>query len=232
MNCVECQELLQQRLDGDPIPDRATLDAHVGGCAECRSWHSAVGRLTEGLRLLTPPVPREGLSDRIVARVLADRRSSVRWRRRLMVATALAASLLLAALAGYFWNRAPDTGPAAVDVVQDDSPSRRQDAASEQSPSLRESVAEASSAVASLTRRKTDETMGQAQLLWPVVAQAPGLEQPPGGASPLDPPAQSLREAGQGVSAGLEPVANSARRALDLLLREIPPVDVENKLGL
>jgi hypothetical protein len=36
---------------------------------------------------------------------------------------------------------------------------------------------------------------------------------------------RSLVEAGQGVSAGLEPVANSARRAVQIFLREIPSVD-------
>ena len=38
----------------------------------------------------------------------------------------------------------------------------------------------------------------------------------------LDTPTRSLREAGQGVSAGLEPITNSARRAFDLFLREVP----------
>jgi hypothetical protein len=48
----------------------------------------------------------------------------------------------------------------------------------------------------------------------------------------LDPPAQSLRQAGQGVATGLEPVATSARRAFDLFLRDIPPVAPEVKSGL
>ncbi len=42
----------------------------------------------------------------------------------------------------------------------------------------------------------------------------------------------SLREAGQNVSSGLEPVANSARRAVNLFLRELPPVEPGKKQRL
>jgi hypothetical protein len=95
------------------------------------------------------------------------------------------------------------------------------------SPSLRESVAE----VAQLTRRKADETVGQALNLVPEVLKAPPADAWPR-PTPLDPPARSLRQAGQSVTAGLEPVADSARRALNLFLREIPPVEAEGKRGM
>jgi hypothetical protein len=41
---------------------------------------------------------------------------------------------------------------------------------------------------------------------------------------PLDPATRSLQETGRGVSTGIQTVANSARRAFDFLLRELPPV--------
>jgi hypothetical protein len=44
-------------------------------------------------------------------------------------------------------------------------------------------------------------------------------------------PMRSLRDAGQGVSSGLEPVADSARRAFDMVLREIPTVAPGGKSG-
>ena len=50
--------------------------------------------------------------------------------------------------------------------------------------------------------------------------------------APLDPPARSLREAGEGVSVGLEPVADSARRVVGLFLRELPPMDAAPRGGL
>jgi hypothetical protein len=91
-------------------------------------------------------------------------------------------------------------------------------------------VAEARSAVASLARRTADETVSDGQLFVPTVPVEVPSEEVLG--PPLEPPAQSLRETGQGVATGLEPVANSARRAFDLFLRDMPPVTPEGKSGL
>ncbi len=94
---------------------------------------------------------------------------------------------------------------------------------------LRDSVAEAGSAVAALTTRTADETVANTKSLLPVVTDpTPGkieLEPPP------DPPARSLRETGEGVTAGLAPVADSARRAVGLFLRELPPMETHPKTG-
>jgi hypothetical protein len=85
--------------------------------------------------------------------------------------------------------------------------------------------------VVGLTRRTADETVGQGRLLLPaVVARA---ERPDaGGPGPMDPPLRSLRTTGEGVSAGLEPVTSSARRAVDLFFHEIPALEPESKQGL
>jgi hypothetical protein len=96
------------------------------------------------------------------------------------------------------------------------------------SASLRDSVAEAGSAVTSLTRRTADETVGQGQLLLPLLASARQLPEP-SPAPILPPPVGSLREAGDGMSASLEPVTASARRAFDLFLREVPAVAPPDK---
>jgi len=95
-------------------------------------------------------------------------------------------------------------------------------------PSIRDSVAELGAAVASVTRRAADGTVEQARQLLPDVP-TPALSETSVLAQTLDPPSRSLLEAGQGVSAGLEPVTDSARRALDLFLREIPPMEPEGK---
>jgi hypothetical protein len=42
---------------------------------------------------------------------------------------------------------------------------------------------------------------------------------------PLDPAAQSLRQAGHGVSAGLQTVALSARRAVSYFASELPALE-------
>ena len=75
-------------------------------------------------------------------------------------------------------------------------------------------------AVVALTRRTADETMSETKLLLPVnlsqasVADSQELEQA------FEPPAQSLREIQEGMSAGLEPVTTSARRAVGFFLGE------------
>jgi hypothetical protein len=160
------------------------------------------------------------MSRRIVAAVLAERRGQRRRQRLARVAVGLAAAVLVFVLLDKQRPQPPLTPRAPLPEV-----------AEAPSGSLRESVTEASSAVVNLTRRTADETVGSTRLLLPVVvASAPTDD--PAVPSPMDPPVRSLREAGQGLSAGLEPVTSSAKRALDLFLREVPPMENENKSGL
>src|SRR5215469_9715437 len=102
MNCPKSRDWLQERLDGTPPGDRTALDQHLVGCPECRRLHAAAHFFDEGLRLLDLPTPPLDLTSRIVTRVLSDQRAR-HLRRRLLTAFALAASLLLAAVGGYFW---------------------------------------------------------------------------------------------------------------------------------
>ena len=91
-------------------------------------------------------------------------------------------------------------------------------------------MAEAGSAVAALTTRTADETVAKTKVLMPVMTD-PSLAALDLDPSPLDPSARSLRDAGEGVTAGLEPVTDSARRAVGLFLRELPPMDAHPKTG-
>jgi hypothetical protein len=97
------------------------------------------------------------------------------------------------------------------------------------SVNLRDSVAQAGSAMASLTSRTADETMAKTKALLPAVVD-PSFStldsQPLTGT-----PARSLRDTGESVTAGLEPVADSARRAVSLFFRELPPMDAAPKTG-
>jgi predicted anti-sigma-YlaC factor YlaD len=223
MNCPQCEEALQRRLDGVPPADPAELDNHLALCPQCRARHAAVGRLEAGLRQLPAVMPPADLADRITGRVLAERRA-VRRRRGLAAGAALAASVLLVVLLGR--GRAPvQTLPVAgagkTPPVEATPPAEE---------SLRDSVREAGSAVVGLTRRTADETVAQGKLLLPVVAAKPSLGE--GASQAMEPPVRSLQAAGQGVSEGLEPVTRSARRAFDLFLSELPPMGSEEKQGL
>jgi Putative zinc-finger len=231
MTCDDCRQRLQAWLDGDP-PGADGLDAHLAACPACRALAEAARRLRSGLLAAPPPVPPAGLADRIVAGVIADRRKRQRSRRRLAfagLALAVAACLAIALLLPE-WGR-HDDGSAAVQPTGKEmvanQPAPEPPAAP---PSLNENMAEATSAVASLARRTADQTVTSGQMFVPAMP----LEVPPQEVlgPPLEPPADSLREAGQGVATGLAPVTDTARRAFDLFLRDIPPVAPEAKSGL
>ena len=216
MNCHDFHELLQGRLDGEAFVDSAALRAHRHGCGACRALEAAARRLETGIQLLRYPEPSSDLSERIVATVLAHRRARRRRRLLLRASSALAACLLVAVLLGVWLNqRTQEETPVPSPPIARVTPRPE---APGVGPSLRESMTD----VAQLTIRRADETVRN---LLP--DSSPNAAVP----SPLTASAASLRESGNSVSAGLEPVTDSARRALNLFLGEIPPVRREDKRG-
>jgi hypothetical protein len=219
MNCEHCHDRIQQRLDGLDGAEAPEMERHFAECARCAALYAASRRLRGGLALLKPAQPPPGLAERLVAAVLADQRRLRRRARLRVVAYALAASLLIAGLsAGMYasgWltiRKAPPQQPIVQhEKLQLEAPKPR--------PSVRESVSDAGSALASLTTRTADETVGQTRLLVPMVTK-PSLDEidmPPGVE-----PTKSYLEAGQGVSVALEPVTDSAQRAVNLFRRDLP----------
>src|SRR5262249_56858139 len=111
-------------------------------------------------------------------------------------------------------------------------PARR--VAPEDAPPLGKSVREARDAFASLAERVTAKAKEQTRF-WPTMTVA--LETTPTAdlprVTPLEKPlgkvVQSLRESGKGVSTGLQTVSNSARRAFNYFLRQLPPLQPEAK---
>jgi hypothetical protein len=243
MNCPECQDLLQRRLDGDLPPARTALDGHLAECAECRARHIAAQRLADGLRLLPRPVPPAGLAQRIVSRALEQRRTDRAWRRRTWTAAAVAAGLLLLVLAGYQLNRSgvfDDPGGRGSASREGATPRAKKTARARHDhapggkggPFLNETIQEAGTAALALTRRTAGETVAQARRLLPgSTLTLPPLKPETPLTPALDPSAESLRQAGQGMTAGLRPVAASARRAFGLFLREIAPMNPEPQSG-
>src|SRR5262249_26272554 len=193
MNCHDCQRALQASLDGEPGPSSAALADHLVTCATCQRLHDASQRLRRGLCLLAPSSVPAGLLDRVVAAVRIDRRQRQRQRFRLAGALALAASVLVIVLAGQMLpgpTPPRDTGFASVRP------------ASFEKPSIRDTVAEAGSAVADLTKKTVDQAVDHTRVLLPSMDEV--LLSPMELPSPLEP--TSLTGAGQGVSAGLEPL--------------------------
>jgi hypothetical protein len=125
----------------------------------------------------------------------------------------------------------PGAAPAPeIDVAKAISPPAVPHAAENpKPPPLRNAVAEVGDAVASLTTRTADEAMGQTRLLLPMMSRSSLADLD---FAPREATTRPLRQAGQNVTAGLDPVANSARRAIDLFLRDIPPVGAPERHGL
>jgi anti-sigma factor RsiW len=232
MNCPECLDFLQRRLDGvdDAVP--ADLERHLAGCADCRAWFAAADRLQEGLRCQAAPRVPAYLTDAIV-RALVTHERRRRRRRWLAAGAAVAAGVSIALLIGYRGGQpsVPQPGPQAH---QDNPAPTDRPLPTPESPSLRRSVQEARSAVAALTEDLTTSTrrlLGSATSPLQANAFAPlptvaDLEQP------LQPAARSLRDSGRGVSISLATVTGSARRAMDYFFQELPVLPSAKKAGL
>jgi hypothetical protein len=235
MNCQTYHDLLQEHLDrarpgAPPVEWADTLERHLGDCPNCAALHRTARRLADGLRRIAPPPPPLDLAQRIAHNVLVQRavpvsRSAVRAR-RLVAALALAACVLLVLGGLRFFRPGPMPVPPPDDSAR--APGPKDDGPSGP-PSLRASVVEAGSAVAQLTTRAADEAFDQTRALLPRVP-TPSLDV--GGAPDLEPPPRGLREAREGVSAGLEPVASSALRAFGMFRRELAPAEANGRSGL
>jgi len=212
MNCAECRGLVQQEADGEEFLGRAALEQHLRACAACRAFRHRLARVVEAVRH-DAPTPTADFQARLLDAVLADRTrptptperggSFLPWAALL----ALAASVFVG-LGLYLWQ-APTPEPSFVEQPQP-APGN-----------LRDSVREAGTALTALTSKTADEVVDQTLRLLPNVPTPalPNLD-PMG---PLaEPPGRPLAQAGQTVAGGLEPVTDSARRAFDLFLRELP----------
>src|SRR5262249_2743041 len=123
MNCLECRDWLQRRLDGEPLPALPALDLHLTSCPSCRQQHQVAQNLLEGLRALDKPQANADLGPRIVARVLSDRQARrEKFRRRVWTTAALAACLMLMALAGYLWFPNKPKSPLAIKPQEKEPP--------------------------------------------------------------------------------------------------------------
>jgi len=215
MNCVACRSLLQRELDGEPRIDGSRLEAHLRACGDCRAFRAGLRRLAEFAARQPVAPPPADFAARMTALVLADRvrpepapvpsRPSRTW------LLALAASLLVG-LGFLGWTLTPRDGrPEPIVVIRPpETPPE----------TLRESMREAGSALANLTSKTADEMVERTRHLLPSVT--------PPSLPAIEPSATSLTQAGSAVAEGFEPVTNSARRAFDLFLRDVPRIPDAN----
>ena len=224
MNCLECQNLLQQRLDGctTVAPE---FDSHLTQCASCRQLQRSAAVLQRGLKALPAPMAPVDFTKRLTAGVMHDRRLRRGRRRvRLEITAALAACLLIMTFAGYFLLPVHRDTDSHAEIVAKKEGQEHSDKATAP-PRLTQSVEEARHAFASLSERWADNAQKQTKMLLAATplhmseidvlsAKAAALE--------LEPAAKSLQQAGQGVADTLQPVAQTARRAVAYFAREVP----------
>ena len=66
VGCAECREALSARLDGEDDPrERAEVDAHLAGCAECARWLDRASVVSRMARMSTV-APGPGISDEVL----------------------------------------------------------------------------------------------------------------------------------------------------------------------
>jgi hypothetical protein len=214
MACNKFQNAVQQFLDGRTDAFDLECAAHRSGCAACQADYLAALRLARGVQLLEKPFPPSGFLDRVSAAVLADEiRPSTRGAaRRWLEVLAVAASLMLFISLGMrFISHSKTPPPAAPEVatIPDQNPM-----------ALDQSFAEASSAVASLGRRTADQAIEPARRLIATAADTPVLKAEPV-ADVVKPADEALAPIREGAAKSFEPVANSARRAVSLFMRDL-----------
>jgi len=86
---------------------------------------------------------------------------------------------------------------------------------------------EAGSTLVALVNRTADETVGQGRMLLPQEVPSPRLTVADNWQPALSP--QAIRDAQDGVAVGFEPVTDSARRAVNLFLRELSPTEIQKQ---
>jgi hypothetical protein len=101
MACDRMRELALLDVDDAlPVAERAELELHLAGCAECRAARDGARRVAHGLRQIpVPPVPL-GFSERTLQRI--ERAATVAARPRTWLVRLSAAAALVAA-AAVFW---------------------------------------------------------------------------------------------------------------------------------
>jgi hypothetical protein len=229
MNCREFIDRLQQDLDANLAPTGPDVDGHVRDCTACAALHKAACRMVAGLRSAATIVPSVDLTPGISRAVRRDVRRRLVLRRGLLATAAAAAVLVAVAGRSYFTAPVNSVSDPAIAQRGDRLPSATMPQSQPGPVALRSVVVEAGEAVASLTSRTADQTVDQTRILFPILGSSSLVDFD---LPPPEAPAKPLREAGSNLTAGLSPVADSARRAFDLFLRDVPPVGGPNKRKL
>ena len=223
MNCLECREQLQKRMDGELVASQV-LEQHLNQCATCREQHVAAQRLLDALKHLPNPKPSANFAQSMVTQVIRDRwHRQQRVRRRVFVTMGLAASVLFMLMLAYYWlprTEKNDPQPKTPFVLQEPkkevTPPKQSDEPKKQEPR---------NALTVLTNRVADTTRDHAKVVL-AAADLNAMEKLPAvNELPMNP---NVLEAGQEVSDSVRTVTRNARKAFDFFARELPMPEIGN----
>jgi hypothetical protein len=226
MNCLECQELLQKRLDGESVSAPA-FEQHLSECASCRELHTGAVCLLEGLKQMPQVNPPPGFAAALASQIVHERKQRRdKLRRRIVLTLALAASVMLLLVAAFRWI--PRPGPhekhPGHEIAKDNNKSAPplKNVPPEKTPEPKRN--EPRNALTQLTDRIADTTRDHAQVVL-VGTNLDAVEKLPADLPMIDP---SMREAGQEVSDSVRSVTRTTRKAFDFFARELPMPEASN----
>lgn len=195
MACDRLRELaLLDVDDGLAAEERADLDAHLAGCAECRAARDAARLVARGVRQIpVPPVPL-GFSERTLQRL--ERAQSVGARPRGRIVRFAAAAALLAAAAVFWIERERASKPEKAQVASNEPEGKLRRFGAEPEKGEIESLADGDDSAAGRKQVPQGEEKTRADAASERSPPPPGSVAPPvaGGA-----PAESAAEAARAV---------------------------------
>lgn len=204
MNCREFQDGLQDWLDGASEP--SALREHARACDVCRPDYAAARALSRGLAALPRPTLTPAAVAQLTSTVARERRAR-RWR----VAAASFAGVAAAVLVTVLTLR---PGPAVPVVPAPASPKHVEIAA--RAETAQKAVVDLSRSVAAKTKSHVGVILAAATPDAPApIALVPEFD------DPIEPAAESLKQAGRTVAHSLEPMAQSAYQAVAFFAREL-----------
>jgi hypothetical protein len=216
--CAQTQEALVEGAAPELVAE------HLKNCQDCRSFQAFWPVLRQGVAKLPVPTPAADAVSRVFKASLRDRRArNFRRYATIGAGVAVAASILIAVVSS-IWPRnesQPEIArqePAKQQTVVD-TPTVTPPQAT--APAIRDTILEARSTVVSNLQRTADETV-ESTLSW---LQPPMLMPEPDPLEPLEPAVNTLSEVGHGAAVSVQPLTNSARRAVGLFWKELPSID-------
>ncbi|HEV3146452.1 MAG TPA: hypothetical protein VGZ47_21375 [Gemmataceae bacterium] len=232
--CRQFDEALQRYLDGGEFDLSPELLAHRTACPACSSQFQAAVLLRSAIKRVPAPMPSATWTNVTMAAMLTDESPSLHRPPiglRVIAWVSIAAALLVAVAIIRPWSLDRFNGRSlAVRTPVSQPPPPILDESHSDSPVyLDKGLSEARSIVAEVTRRTADSAVEPTRNLLPAESPPSPLAVRDSLPRAVEPATESLEDIRHGAASGLEPMANSARRAFSMFMKEVPTLAPERK---